>query len=117
MTRNGTNDPRGFFALLGDRSEDGSLRGLLPEGAVVAFHIEGPGGGAWQIDETPDAARLGPVDEAPKDCVIRCSANDFMAIVSGHLGAKEAFLSGRLQIVGDVGLALRLHGLVAAPDA
>jgi hypothetical protein len=117
VAHDGSTDPRGFFEGLGNRSEDGSLRGLLPEGARVAFHIEGPGGGNWQLDETPEAARLGPVDDAPKDCVIRCSASDFMAILCGHLGAKEAFLSGRLRIMGDVGLALRLQDLVAASDA
>ena len=104
-------DPTRFFDTLGRRS--GELEGVLPDGAVVAIHVEGPGGGAWQIDQT---MRLGPVDDAPKDCTIRCTANDFMAILSGHLGAKEAFLAGRLQIVGDVGLALRLRNLVATPE-
>ena len=103
--------PARFFDTLGRRSTE--LESVLPEGAVVAIHVDGPGGGAWQIDET---MRLGPVDDAPKDCTIHCTANDFMEILSGRLGAKEAFLAGRLRIVGDVGLALKLHDLVAIPE-
>jgi hypothetical protein len=104
-------DPARFFDTLGRRSNE--LQSVLPEGAVVAIHVDGPGGGAWQIDET---MRLGPVDDAPKDCTIHCTAKDFMAILSGKLGPKEAFLAGRLRIVGDVGLALRLRDLVANPE-
>ena len=103
-------DPARFFATLGRRAT--ALESVLPEGAVVAIHVDGPGGGAWQIDQT----RLGPVDDAPKDCTIHCTANDFMAILSGQLGAKEAFLAGRLRIVGDVGLAVKLRDLVATPE-
>jgi hypothetical protein len=100
--------PARFFDTFGRRST--ALESVLPEGAVVAIHVDGPGGGAWQIDET---MRLGPVDDAPKDCTIHCTAQDFMAILSGRLGAKEAFLAGRLRIQGDVGLALKLRDLVA----
>lgn len=103
--------PARFFHTLGRRST--TLDSVLPEGAVVAIHVDGPGGGAWQIDQT---MRLGPVDDAPKDCTIHCTANDFMAILSGRLGAKEAFLAGRLRIQGDVGLALKLRDLVTTPE-
>jgi hypothetical protein len=103
--------PARFFDTFARRST--ALESVLPEGAVVAIHVDGPGGGAWQIDET---MRLGPVDDAPKDCTIRCSAKDFMAILTGRLSARDAFLAGRLQIVGDVGLALRLENLVATPE-
>jgi hypothetical protein len=103
--------PARFFDTLVRRST--ASESVLPEGAVVAIHVDGPGGGAWQIDET---MRLGPVDDAPKDCTIHCTANDFMEILSGRLGAKEAFLAGRLRIQGDVGLALKLRDLVAIPE-
>ena len=104
--------PARFFDTLGQRTT--TLESVLPEGAVVAIHVEGPGGGAWQIDET---MRLGPVDDAPKDCTIHCTEKDFMAILSGQLGAKEAFLAGRLRIVGDVGLALKLRDLVTMTES
>jgi hypothetical protein len=104
--------PARFFDTLGRRSN--ALESVLPEGAKVAIHVEGPGGGAWQIDET---MQLGPVDDAPKDCTIHCTAQDFMEILSGRLGAKEAFLAGRLRIQGDVGLALKLRDLVTTPES
>jgi putative sterol carrier protein len=87
------------------------LKALLPEGAVVAVHIEGEDGGSWQLEQT---GRVHRVKIGPKDCEIRCTAGDFMAIVGGTLTTREAFLSGRLRIEGDIGLALRLQDLVAA---
>lgn len=102
-------DPRSFFDAFASDAMD-ALFGVLPDDVVVSFEIEGPGGGAWQLSNTS----IGPVDPRPKDCEIRCKATDFMAIVSGQLEPREAFMSGRIQVQGDIGLALRLQGLLAA---
>ena len=81
----------------------------LPEDVVVAFHIDGPEGGSWQVERDEDGSRVAPAKEGPKDCEIRCSTDTFMRIVRGSLGSNRAFLSGRLEISGDVGLALALE--------
>lgn len=90
----------------------GSLKkdaGSLPEDVVVAFHIDGPEGGSWQVERDELGSRVAPAQEGPKDCEIRCSTDIFMRIVQGSLGSNRAFLSGRLEISGDVGLALALE--------
>ena len=84
----------------------------LPEDVVVAFHIDGPEGGSWQVVSDEDGSRVGPAQDGPKDCEIRCSTDTFMRIVRGSLGSNRAFLSGRLVISGDVGLALALERLL-----
>lgn len=81
----------------------------LPDGVVVAFTISGSGGGAWQLN--PSRLSVGPIDGAPKDCEVFCSAVDFMDILNGSLSPQVAFESGRLQIVGDVGLIIKLRRL------
>ena len=89
-----------------------SLKGggvTLPEDVVVVFHIDGPEGGSWQVERDESGSRVAPACEGPKDCEIRCSTDTFMRIVRGSLGSNRAFLSGRLEISGDVGLALALE--------
>jgi len=100
--------PREFFEAF----VPGSLKkdaGSLPEDVVVAFHIDGPEGGSWQVERDELGSRVAPAQEGPKDCEIRCSTDIFMRIVQGSLGSNRAFLSGRLEISGDVGLALALE--------
>ena len=99
-------DPRSFFEEHVPRSLD-RIQKRLPDGVVVAFHITGSGGGAWQVD--PDDRSIGPIDGRPKDCEVFCSAQDFMDILQGSLSPQLAFEEGRLQVVGDVGLLLKLR--------
>jgi putative sterol carrier protein len=85
----------------------------LPEEVAVAFHIDGDGGGAWQVTRQEDPMiRIEPVGSGPVDCEVRMTSQDFMAIVEGRLSPQEAFLSGRVRVEGDVGLVLRLGELI-----
>ena len=105
-------NPRTFFEeelphVLDRRNGDS-----LPEDVVVAFHIEGTNGGSWQVARSEGPAAVGPVVAGPKDCEVRCNADDFMDLVFGRRPARELFFSGRLQIVGDIGLAMRLARII-----
>ena len=85
----------------------------LPEEVAVAFHIEGPEGGAWQVARAEEPTiTVEPIGAGPVDCEVRLAAEDFMAIVEGRITPKEAFLSGKVVVVGDIGLVLRLGELI-----
>ena len=75
----------------------------------MVFHIDGPDGGAWQFNQ--EDGSIGPTDDQPKDCEIRCSSGDFLLILQGALSPRDAFYSGRLQLVGDLGLALKFQSI------
>jgi putative sterol carrier protein len=100
-------DPQTFFEQRAPRSIE-RIRSRLPEKVVVAFHIDGPGGGSWQVSRRDDAI-IGPVQPGPKDCVVRCSSADFMAILKNQLSPMDAFGDGRLVVSGDIGLVLKLR--------
>lgn len=106
-------DPQSFFEDLVPRNLERQIAAALPEDVVVVFHIQGDGGGAWQVARQAASAAVGPRTEGPKDCEIWCSAEDFIAILEGRLDARLAFMEGRVRAVGDLGLALRLQGAVA----
>ena len=101
-----------FFEEMVGRSLLTRVADTLPEDVRVAFHLSGPGGGEWQIARTDEGPRVGPLQPGPKDCTVRCTAADFMGIVSGALDARDAFLDGRLHLRGDIGLVLRLQGIL-----
>ncbi len=107
---------RQFFE---DTAPDGLVRASrgLPDDVVVVFHIEGPGGGCWQVEARDGRTELSTVEQerpGPKDCEVRCAEEDFMRMVEGDLSPKRAYLSGRLKVQGDIGLALRLQGILRA---
>ncbi len=86
----------------------------LPEDVVVAIKVIGPGGGEWQIERTGQGTRLSALRTGSKDCTVTCTAPDFLALVQGRLDPRDAYLKGRLGLTGDIGLALRLHGVVSS---
>ena len=102
-----TEDPRTFFEQRAPRAIE-RIKAGLPEEVVVVFHIDGPGGGSWQVSRRDDPI-IGPVLPGPKDCVVRCSSEDFMAILHNQLSPMEAFGDGRLVVSGDIGLVLKLR--------
>ena len=103
--------PKDFFEKFVPKSLD-SVGASLPEDVVVAFYIEGDDGGQWQVQHSEEGSSVGPASEGPKDCEMWCDSETFMRMVQGSLGSSRAFLSGRLRIAGDVGLALALEGFL-----
>ncbi len=80
--------------------------------AVYQFNISGPGGGQWQVDCTqPGGAISAGVAAAPK-CTVAATDADFLAIVNGKMNAQMAFMSGKLRIQGDMGLAMKLQQIL-----
>ena len=60
------------------------------------------------IDE--GVARAG---DEPADCTLTASADTFRDMLDGALDPTGAFMSGRLAIEGDMGLAMKLASLLA----
>ena len=87
----------------------------LPEEVVFAFFFDDTEeGGEWQVRRFGEEIIVGPIDDNPKDCELRCSPNVLFDILSGKLNPRRAFLDGRLRVTGDIGLALCLQNFIAA---
>ena len=82
---------------LGGRGIDGSVK----------FVIEDEG--AVRIDEAGATAD----DGGDADCTLTASADTFQSLLDGDLDPTGAFMSGRLTVDGDMGLAMRLGSLLA----
>ncbi|MCF6272798.1 MAG: SCP2 sterol-binding domain-containing protein [Rhodobacteraceae bacterium] len=71
----------------------------------IKFEIEGTG--AIRIDE--NGASL---DDGDADCTITADADVFQELLSGELNPTSAFMSGKISIDGDMGMAMKLGALL-----
>jgi putative sterol carrier protein len=71
----------------------------------VKFVIEDEG--AVRIDE--DGAKA---DDGDADCVLTADADTFRGILDGDVNPTAAFMSGRLKVDGDMGLAMKLGSVL-----
>jgi putative sterol carrier protein len=62
-----------------------------------------------RIDEAGASADAG----ADADCTLTANAETFESLLAGDLDPTGAFMSGRLTVDGDMGLAMRLGSLLA----
>lgn len=79
--------------------------------ATYQLHLTGDSGGTWHLSIADQRCNLssGPADNP--NVTITMTSEDFNQLTAGHLDAVSAYLSGRIQIAGDIGLVTRLQSL------
>jgi putative sterol carrier protein len=80
--------------------------------AVYQFNIAGPNGGAWSVDCTNGGA-ISQGTAAAARCTVAMAEGDFLNVVNGKLNPQMAFMSGKLKIQGDMGLAMKLQQILS----
>ncbi len=85
---------------LNEKLDTGSLNG------TAKFVIEGEG--SVVIDS--EGARAGDDDT---DVTLTANADTFQSILSGDLNPTAAFMSGKLSVDGDMGMAMQLGNVLA----
>ncbi len=78
-----------------------------PLGKTLKFDM---GGQQLFIDGTGDS-NVVSADGGAADCTVNVSAADFQALISGNLNPMSAFMSGKIKVDGDMGVAMKLQSL------
>jgi putative sterol carrier protein len=97
---------REFFESLAGRV---SPRGARALESSYRFDIDGAG--SWRVESEGDRLVVTESD-APADCVIRADEKTFLRIVGGEQSPMGAYMTGKVKVEGDLGLALRLRDLL-----
>jgi putative sterol carrier protein len=79
--------------------------------SVFGFDLSGDGGGQWHVAVADQACTVRAGAAPSPQVVVRCAADDWLAIVNGVLDPGAAFMTGRLRVKGDLGLAFTLKDL------
>jgi putative sterol carrier protein len=95
---------------------------LVPEKAgatkaTIQFDISGDAGGKWWVKIHEGKAETGKGD-APETANLTLIAadGDFVKIMTGEMDGMSAFMSRKLQVKGDMGLAVKLQTLFKRPS-
>ena len=79
--------------------------------AVYQFNLSGEHGGQYQLHIADRSCRVVPGVHPSPDVTLSMAGEDCRAVLEGRLNGVSAYLSGRLRIDGDLGLAMRLASL------
>ena len=81
--------------------------------ATIAFDLSGDNGGLFWIKIADGAAESGEGAVEAADMTVRAAADDWHAVASGALNPMQAFMTGKLKIQGDMGLAMKMQTMFA----
>ena len=77
--------------------------------AEYKFDLSGDGGGEYHIVCKTGQVNAGAGAPENPNITITMAANDFVDLATGKLDGTMAFMSGKLKVKGDMGLAMKLQ--------
>jgi putative sterol carrier protein len=96
------------FDMMPSRFNKEASKGL---NAVYQFDLSGDGGGKWYVVIANEQCQVSEGAHASPNITISMTAQDYLDLVTGKLNGQVAFMTGKLRIAGDMGLALRMQSL------
>ena len=84
--------------------------------ATYQFDISGSQGGQWYMVIKDASCEVHQGTSADAKITVNISDENFVKLISGKLDGTMAFMTGKLKLKGDMGLAMRLQGLFKLPS-
>ncbi len=75
---------------------------------TVQVSINGPNGGDWIVSIKNQKLEIKEGKHSSPTLLINMAENDYMDVVNGKMSGEKAFITGKLRLKGDIGLALKL---------
>ena len=79
--------------------------------AVIQYDISGDGGGTWHAVIKDAACTVNEGPATNPNLTLSMAAQDWIDMLSGKQSGQMLFMSGKLKIKGDMGLAMKLGSL------
>ena len=84
--------------------------------AVIQINLQGDDGGQWYIALKNGEATVNKGAAAGPDMTMSMTAGDWVDMNAGTLNRQMAFMTGKLKISGDMGLAQKMQTLFKRPS-
>ena len=79
--------------------------------AVIQYDIGGEGGGTWHAVVKDGACTVAPGPGTNPSLTLQMAAQDWLDMTSGKANGQMLFMSGKLKLKGDMGLAMKLGSM------
>jgi len=79
--------------------------------AVIQYDISGDGGGTWHAVIKDGACAVNQGAASSPNLSLQISAQDWLDMTSGKQNPQMLFMSGKLKLKGDMGLAMKLGSM------
>jgi putative sterol carrier protein len=79
--------------------------------AVVQYDISGDGGGSWHAVIKDGACTIAEGPGTNPALTLSMAAQDWLDMTSGKQSGQMLFMSGKLKLKGDMGLAMKLGSM------
>ncbi|MCX8071354.1 MAG: SCP2 sterol-binding domain-containing protein [Candidatus Binatia bacterium] len=85
--------------------------------AVIQFNLTGDGGGNYYVTIKDGTCTVTEGTHQSPNMTMTMAAQDYVDMITGKLNGQMAFMSGKLKIAGDMGLAMKMQSLFKRPGA
>jgi putative sterol carrier protein len=79
--------------------------------AVIQYNVGGEGGGTWNAAIKDGACTVKEGAATNPNLTLDIAAQDWLDMLSGKQNGQMLFMSGKLKIKGDMGLAMKLGSM------
>ena len=83
--------------------------------STIQFNLSGDNGGQWYVTVKDGKAEVNKGTAPSANMTMSMAANDYVDMITGKLNGQMAFMSGKLKIAGDMGLAMKMQSLFKRP--
>jgi putative sterol carrier protein len=81
--------------------------------AVIQYDISGDGGGTWHAVIKDGACAVNQGPGTNPNLTLQMASQDWLDMLSGKQSGQMLFMSGKLKVKGDMGLAMKLGSMFA----
>ena len=79
--------------------------------ATIQYDVGGDGGGTWNAIIKDGTCKVAPGAASNPNLTVQMSGQDWLDMLSGKQSGQTLFMSGKLKLKGDMGLAMKLGSL------
>ena len=97
---------KGLFPAMAARLIPGKADGV---DATILFDLSGDNGGQFWLKLADGKAEAGEGEVDSPAMTLKASADDWFAVSTGQMNPMQAFMTGKVKILGDMSLAMRMQ--------